>query len=158
MTDELREHQKFVDSLDQSAEAVFKCAKYLYGKGMQVAIAPMFKCKDWEDRHNCMDDGDLFIQQRIEVKGLTAEFTNASNWPFGADFIVCAAKTYDRAKPKPYAYMILNKAQTHAAIVYCKTRPYWRKKTITDRRYTNMTQIFYLCPLEHIEWRPLNER
>ena len=124
-------------------------------KGIQVAISPMSKSKGYDDRLEHTDDGDLFIQQRIEVKGLSADFTSGSDWPFRGEFIVCAAHSYDQAKPKPYAYMILNRNRTHVAIVYGKSRPHWTTKRIKDGRYEDMTQEFYLCPLEHVDFRIL---
>jgi len=150
-----RDHTRFIEHLDASNPTVFQCAKFFYDKGIQVAISPMSKSKGYDDRLDHTDDGDLFIQQRIEVKGLSADFTNGADWPFGAEFIVCAAHSYDRAKPKPYAYMILNRNRTHVAIVYGKSRPHWTSKRIKDGRYEDMTQKFYLCPLEHVDFRQL---
>jgi len=150
-----RDHTRFIEHLDASNPTVFQCAKFFYDKGIQVAISPMSKSKGYDDRLEHTDDGDLFIQQRIEVKGLSADFTNGADWPFGAEFIVCAAHSYDRAKPKPYAYMILNRNRTHVAIVYGKSRPHWTSKRIKDGRYEDMTQKFYLCPLEHVDFRQL---
>jgi len=150
-----RDHTRFIEHLDASNPTVFQCAKFFYDKGIQVAISPMSKSKGYDDRLDHTDDGDLFIQQRIEVKGLSADFTNGSDWPFRDEFIVCAAHSYDRAKPKPYAYMILNRNRTHVAIVYGKSRPQWTTKRIKDGRYEDMTQEFYLCPLEHVDFRAL---
>ena len=149
-----RDHARFLEHLDASNPAVFQCAKFFYDKGIQVAISPMTKSKDYNDRLNHTDDGDLYIQQRIEVKGLSRDFTDGSDWPF-KDFIVCAAHSYDRAKPKPYAYMILNKNRTHVAIVYGKSRPHWTTKFIKDSRYEDLTQEFYLIPVEHVDFRAL---
>ena len=149
-----RDHARFLEHLDASNPAVFQCAKFFYDKGIQVAITPMTKSKDYNDRLNHTDDGDLYIQQRIEVKGLSRDFTDGSDWPFD-DFIVCAAHSYDRAKPKPYAYMILNRKRTHVAIVYGKSRPHWTTKFIKDSRYEDLTQEFYLIPIEHVDFRAL---
>ena len=149
-----RDHARFLEHLDASNPAVFQCAKFFYDKGIQVAITPMTKSKDYNDRLNHTDDGDLYIQQRIEVKGLSRDFTDGSDWPFD-DFIVCAAHSYDRAKPKPYAYMILNRNRTHVAIVYGKSRPHWTTKFIKDSRYEDLTQEFYLIPIEHVDFRAL---
>ena len=149
-----RDHARFIEHLDASNPAVFQCAKFFYDKGIQVAISPMTKSKDYNDRLNHTDDGDLYIQQRIEVKGLSRDFTDGSDWPF-KDFIVCAAHSYDRAKPMPYAYMILNRKRTHVAIVYGKSRPHWTTKFIKDSRYEDLTQEFYLIPVEHVDFRAL---
>ena len=63
-----RDHTRFIEHLDASNPAVFQCAKFFYDKGIQVAISPMSKSKGYDDRLEHTDDGDLFIQQRIEVK------------------------------------------------------------------------------------------
>ena len=159
MTDELRQrdHERFVKHLDASSEAVFKCAEYLYLRGVQVAICPMTKSKGYDDRLDHQDNGDLYIQQRIEVKHSSRDFTCIADWPF-TDFIVCARHSYDNANPKPYAYMILNAEKTHVAVVYGRLKAQWWVKTLTDKRYEDMTQEFYMCKPEIVEIKTLHER
>ena len=87
-------HKKFLSHLDNSTEAVFIAALYLHKKGLDVRINAMQRAKSHKDWKNCKDDGDMYIYKndktyRIEVKGLSCDFTNASDWMF-RDFIVCA--------------------------------------------------------------------
>tara|TARA_X000001382_G_C3140483_1_gene169407 strand:+ start:486 stop:944 length:459 start_codon:yes stop_codon:yes gene_type:complete len=145
-------HIKFLEHLDESKNAVFKCAEYFYKKGIPVEIQPMQKAKRHKDWKDHTDDGDLLISQRIEVKNVSADFTSENDWKFGNKFIVCAKHSWDMAQLKPYAYMIVNKNKTHVAIVYGKTKKHWFVEERTDKRYDNVKQEFYFCPLDKIIW------
>ena len=153
-------HQKFLQHLDSSSESVFIVAKFLYLKGFDVKISGLSKAERHSDWKKHKDDGDLFLyhkgkEHRIEVKGLSCDFTGKGDWVF-SDFIVCAKHSFDNAIKKPLAYFILNKDRTHAAIVKSITKNKWRVVTRSDHRYENVTQEFYVCPFECINWIKLN--
>lgn len=99
---------------------------------------------DWKAH---ADSGDLFISQRVEVKQLSVCFTCAADWPFGEKFIVCARHAFDRAKPKPYAYVILSADREAIAFVKADTSGQWRVERRKDSRYDNVEQEFYLVPV-----------
>jgi len=150
---------KFLSHLDASTTAVFTAALYFYEKGLDVRIGGLRKCTSHQNYMDFVDDGDLFVynqgeSNRIEVKNLSAQFTCAEDWPF-RDFMVCAKNAYDNATPKPYAYMIFNKNRTHIAIVKGDTHKHWKVVSRTDRRYDNYTQDFYICDLEHIQFKSI---
>jgi hypothetical protein len=148
-------HSLFLKFLDESHAAVWRVAGWLKERGFPVVVMPITKAKtrsEWQDHS---DSGDLYIQQRVEVKRLTANFTGQHDWPFGDKFIVCSRHSFDRAKPKPYAYVILNSDMTHAAIVKTDTRDKWTVSTRTDSRFVDHTQEFYFCPLDNIKWETL---
>lgn len=154
-------HNKFLKHLDDSTKAVFLVAKHLYLKGFDVRINALKKAKKHSDWKKYKDDGDLFIfhnkkSYRIEVKGLSCDFTNKNDWCF-KDFIVCAKHSFDNANPKPYAYFILNKKRTHCAIVKETTSDNWNIVSRKDNRYENVVQYFYTCDLNKIEWIELSE-
>ena len=150
-------HKRFLEHLDDSIDTVFIVAKYLYHKtGMDIKINSLERASKHSEWNRCKDDGDLYlfkdnISYRIEVKGLSCDFKNNDDWPF-RDFIVCAKHSFDHADPKPYAYFILNKNRTHAAIVRTHTSDSWHVVERADKRYNNITQCFYICDFEHIEW------
>ena len=149
-------HNKFLKHLDDSSEAVFTVAKHLYLKGLDVRINALKKAEKHSDWKKYKDDGDLFVfndekSYRIEVKGLSCDFTNKNDWCF-KDFIVCAKHSFDNANPKPYAYFILNKKRTHCAIVKETTSSTWNIVKRKDNRYKDITQEFYICDLNKIEW------
>jgi len=96
------------------------------------------------------DDGDLEILQRIEVKRrMSLTFSSAKDFPYPT-LIVDACHCFDKARPKPYAYVILNREMNAAFIVDVKaTRPHWVKTTKQDR-FKGRERSFYECPIEHI--------
>lgn len=149
-------HKKFLKHLDDSVDSVFIASRYLYDKGLDVRINSMRKAKNHKEWKEFKDDGDLFVykkdkQFRVEVKGLSCNFTNSKDWPF-RDFIVCAKHSYDISKVKPFAYIILNQNRTHIAIVKTNTFSNWNVVSRKDNRYQDVTQDFYTCPLNSIEW------
>jgi len=149
-------HKKFLKHLDNSSDAVFIVARYLYDKGMDVRINSLKKSKKHSDWKKYKDDGDLFVyvndvEHRIEVKGLSCEFTNKDDWCF-RDFIVCAKHSFDLASKKPSAYFILNKQKTHVAVVKTKYHDTWNVVSRIDHRYKNVAQKFYTCSLDKIDW------
>ena len=149
-------HKKFLKHLDDSSDSVFIVARYLYDKGLDVRINSLKRAKTHADWKRFKDDGDLFVYQngneiRIEVKGLSCNFTNKDDWCF-PDFIVCARHSFDISNKKPSAYFILNKQRTHMAIVKTKNHSRWNVVSRVDSRYDNVTQDFYTCSLDDIDW------
>lgn len=147
-------HARFIEHLDESHTAVVKVAEWLSKMGNTVQIAGLHKRKLHEDWKAYADGGDLFIQQRIEVKRRSVDFTSRKDWPYGDKFIVCAKHSFDRAKQKPYAYLILNSSMTHAAVVkVASSRKQWTVEQKTDTRYPDTyRQDFYLCPIELVRF------
>lgn len=147
-----RNFEKFKGHLVDSVDGVLNASRWLNKLGYTVIMPPLSIAKDYNDRLNHLDGGDLFIQQRIEVKTLSAEFTCAEDWPFKQKFIVCAKHSFDNAKPKPYAYLIQNASKTHVAIVPASTHKEWQIEERRDSRYEDLTQLFYLCPLHLVKF------
>ena len=67
--------KRFVEHLGDSHDGVWNVAHWLNDKGYSVTVPPTSVAKSYEDRMNHVDGGDLFIQQRIEVKTLGINFT-----------------------------------------------------------------------------------
>ena len=110
----------------------------------------------YKNRHAFMDDGDIEISQKIEVKVLGYQFTGREDWPFHR-FAVCNVNAWDRASRKPYAYLIWSSDRHNLAIVYGKTKAHWFSDEMQDRRYNGYTQRSYFCPMEFIRWTNKNE-
>ena len=142
-------HQWFLKELDKSAKAVWMVAHWLNSRGHNVTVNAAGRAPTHADWVDYADNGDLNISLRVEVKALTADFTSAEDWPFRGKFIVCAKHAFDRAVPKPYGYIYLNKAKTNMAMVMCQTSKKWYVEKRTDKR-TNIEQEFYLCPLDEV--------
>lgn len=145
-------NDRFISHLQQSNEAVWTVANWLHSRGNNVTVNAAGVRPSHEDWKEYADQGDLYISQRVEVKGLSAEFSCREDWPFGQKFIVCAKNAFDRATPKPHSFIYLNKARTHAAIVMGSTSAKWYVENRKDSRYDDYQQDFYFCPLDQVKF------
>lgn len=152
MNEKERDHERFVSHLNDSRHGVWLVANWLNKRGNDVTITANSVSKGYEDRLDHIDSGDFYINQRVEVKSLSAEFTCKEDWPFGKELIVCAKHSYDNATPKPYMYILLNKAKTHAIIVMGVKSNTWTVKRYKDKRYENMEQDFYISSVEDVKF------
>jgi len=138
-------HEKFQAHLRASNHATWLVARWLTERGRNVNVRGLHVAPRADDWQEYADQGDLEVLLRVEVKQLSADFTDAADWPF-PDFMVCAKHSWDAANPKPYRYCYLNAAGTHMAILNPrKTRKSWWVVTRTDSRYDNIEQEFYVC-------------
>jgi|TARA_R110000796_G_scaffold48633_4_gene116554 hypothetical protein len=149
-------HQRFLMHLEKSTTAVFVAARYLHDQGLDVRISAMKKASSHKDWKKFKDDGDLFMykegeEYRIEVKGLSREFEGPEDIKYPT-MTICAKHSFDSADPKPYAYMMFNKALTHIAIVRVDKSENWSVKRLQDKRYDNVFQDFYNCPVKDIQF------
>lgn len=151
-------HEKFLSHLDASKEAVFRVADWLMSSGLSVRLAGVQRAPERDQWKEFADSGDIFIEKRIEVKRLSRDFSSEADWPFGRAFIVCAKHAWDRAQPKPEAFIIVSSNMQHCAIVRGRTRMHWVVERRKDSRYDGVEQEFFLCPMEHVEWLPLDRR
>jgi hypothetical protein len=149
---------KFHKHLEASEQAVWRAAQWLQSNGRQVLVMPITKTPTHAQWKQHADSGDLYIQQRIEVKRRGVHFTGPHDWPHGDIFFVCAKHSWDRAKPKPHAYMIFNSDMTHVAIVLGESHAKWTVVNKEDSRYKNYRQDFYCLPTkdEAIQWVEVN--
>ncbi|QDP46884.1 MAG: hypothetical protein GOVbin406_73 [Prokaryotic dsDNA virus sp.] len=153
----MENHERFLSHLDKSSEAVFAAAAFLHKKGLDVRINATRRASSHSEWKKYRDDGDIYAYDkkgnsyRVEAKGLSCDFTSVRDWKF-KDFMVCAKHSFDSASPKPYAYIILNKNKTHAAIVRSSTSSCWETVSRKDSRYDNVVQEFYTCPMGSIDW------
>jgi hypothetical protein len=112
----------FLTRLRASVAPVCAVAAWLVRNGHTVRIPGLRVRPDASQWRSFADAGDLFVLKdqapdlRIEVKSTTRHFTNAEDWPF-PDMLVCGARHYDDADPKPHRFFIVNPDRTHAAIV-----------------------------------------
>jgi len=147
-----RDFQRFVKHLHDSREGVVSAANWLNSLGYSVTMPPSTVSDSYENRMDHVDNGDLYINMRVEVKRLGIEFTSKEDWKFGDKFIVCAKHSFDNAKPKPYAYIIQSLDLTHIAVVNSSTCKQWYSEKRKDSRYEDMTQNFYLCPIDLVRF------
>ena len=150
-----RDHAKFIKNLDDSDESVWIAAMHLNQMGVPVTVRTHTKSESYDDRLNHLDQGDLEIVQRVEVKGLSTEFTCKDDFPFKS-IIVCAKHSWDFANPKPYAYMLLNKNRTHYGLIKGETRESWFVDSFKDKRYESMVQECYKTNLDNVTFGEIN--
>lgn len=154
-----RDHQRFVKHLNDSRYGVWLVADWLNENyKFDVKITANTVSNGYDDRMEHVDRGDLYIskpdkeEMRVEVKSLSAEFTCKEDWPFGKQLIVCAKHSYDNSEPKPYMYVLLSNAKTHAIIIKGSDHDKWTVKTYPDKRYENMVQNFYISSVEDVKF------
>jgi hypothetical protein len=137
----------FVADLIESQRAVWYAARLLNEMGYNVTIRPQNIRPSVEQMSEFADDGDLEIIQRIEVKRRRQPyFTGKGDFPFPT-MIVDVAHTWDRASPKPFAYLIFNSDLTVCCAVRGETSDMWNRVERWDRGKSR-TRTFYECPLD----------
>jgi hypothetical protein len=146
----------FINDLRESRTAVSIAAEWLNRKGYPVVIKPTFERPKSSDMAEFADDGDLEIMQRIEVKRRKSlTFSSKEDFPYDS-LIVDVCHSYDKAKIKPYAYIILNEKMDCAFIAYSKHQKHW-KKTVKADRFKGRDREFYECPMEYIKFVKIKE-
>lgn len=141
----------FTDQLASSYQTVYSVAHWLTGKGYSVTMPKRAVAASAKDASTYVDEGDLFLHLRLEVKRRKLDFTCKEDFPF-PDIMVCSRNSYDRADPKPFTYYMVNKAGSHAAIVRSSTSKNWTIQTTKDGRRVNYQQEIYYCPVELLEF------
>lgn len=145
-------HSKFLSHLDTSKDAVWQVARMLNDRGYPVSVPVSAKAETHDDWEHFADNGDLYISQRVEVKQLSVDFTSVADWPFRDKFIVCARHAFDRATPKPFAYVIISRSGQYAAAVFCSDASQWTVEVRTDKRYADVSQQFYFAPMATVRF------
>jgi len=151
-------HEAFIKRLENSSAAVFRVAEWIYAQGWSVKIPAIRYAPYGSNPLDYVDDGDIYMQrdgdwERIDVKHLTTDFTDITDWPYNKT-IVSSQIPVDRANPPSKAYIIVNKAITHAAIVWRATRKHWYVEELYATNYKR-NENFYICPNEYVEFRKI---
>lgn len=150
-------HELFLETLQISEEGRWRIARWLSGRGYSVVLTPLRYAPTREQAPQHADNGDLYVSMRVEAKQLSCDFTARRDWPFGENFIVCSKNSYDKAQPKPYAYLLLSKSGTHVACVFNSSFPRWRVDTRLDSRFGER-QAFYFAPLDAVSFTALEDQ
>jgi hypothetical protein len=149
-------HDNFFELLDASQSTVWMAAQWLVSRGFNVKVNASGKTPDHENWKKYADNGDLEVSQRVEVKRSGYDFTCAQDYPF-ENMIVCAKHSYDNAIPKPYVYLIFNKAGTHVARIYSRQRHEWFEQEKEDGRFKGYKQVFYFINRNKVNFVPLGQ-
>jgi hypothetical protein len=147
----------FVDDLRASQSAVWKVAAWLQAHGHNVIVRRLSIRPNADAAAAFADAGDLEILHKVEVSARSTVFTNAADYPFARGVLVDAVHKWQRATPKPYAYVILNASQTVAAIVLASTFPTWTTATIYNSKTGRGSREVYYCPIDRVQFCSLGE-
>lgn len=146
-----RDDPTFVEDLARSREAVEVAARWLGSLGLPVIVHPTFVRPSADRMAEYADGGDLGIVQRVEVKRRSLAFTSADDYPFDTVF-VDARHCFDRARPKPYAYLILNRDMSCAIRVDVRaTIGSWQVVEGLDRS-KGRDRAWYACPKSLVQF------
>jgi hypothetical protein len=152
-------HKRFLKHLSESGEAVEKAAAWFKGKGYEVEVPETRFAGTHLDWKDYADEGDLFVRKevdavwdRIEVKRRGVEFSCREDYPFPS-FFVCARHSFDRARLKPFAFLIFDSDLSHMGIVFGSGWQRWRVVKRFDRRYEGVWQAIYEADLGDVRFR-----
>lgn len=153
------QHAKFQQRFIHSSRAVFAHAEHLHVSGYRVEIPPLRVAPTAADHAEYADDGDLFVlpggdwRVRYEVKGLGYDFESRGTWPHRR-FYVDRKHRIDSEFDKISAWVYLNPALTHFALVLPHTRPHWFVHNGFNSKTGNYEDN-YCCPLELVDFYKL---
>jgi hypothetical protein len=163
----------FEQDLENSKPAVDAVAAWLRRRGRGVYVRPVVVRPDPSVRHLYADKGDMMVYPGPIPDGLAAPPPGGTRFEGkhrpGIDFkgktrregfpyvtlIVDVITTWDKADPKPHAYVIANKSLTGCFVVKGATSPHW--KTVTrycaaQGRYRD----YYEVGMEHVEYHAMD--
>jgi hypothetical protein len=138
----------FAEDLLKSQKSVWAVARWLQERfHLPVSLRPINIRPKIEDMLDYVDQGDIEVIRRIEVKHRNVDFTHAGDYPYRT-VSVTTAPSFDRANPKPTAYIIVNRAMTHCIIINVAAT---RKDWVLERKHWKAKmrdQHLYMCPVE----------
>lgn len=154
------QHQKFLNRLTKSADAVFAVAKYLHMRGNKVEISGMRKAPTAGEHMNYVDDGDLYIidgdkRSRVEVKGISKNFSGMKDFPY-QHLMISSEKRVNNVWEKVDYWVILSQDMRCAAMVLGKTKPLWEVISIKASNTGNWERN-YVSPLSLVKWIKIKE-
>jgi hypothetical protein len=142
----------FVQDLKDSCKHVAKVAEWLRSTGKSVKVNPIHIRDNVRNMSQFADGGDIEVDgKRVEVKQRRVRFFSRESFPYET-IIVDAAHIWDKADPKPVAYILTNEEVTGCLIVKADTFEHWTRLEKWDR-FKNRNRFFYECPIEHTVFR-----
>ena len=146
--------ESFIKRFKQSHHTEMVIAVWLLGRGNEVRVPPKHLRKDWSERLNHADEGDLIVNGlRCEVKGKRQKL-EMGKWPF--PYALLSSKfSYDRAEKKPDIYFLVSGDYSCVAVVDAnKTRDQW--KVVSQQDFErNETYDAYCIDPSLLKWYEL---
>lgn len=146
----------FVDDLRRSQRWPVVIAHWFQKRGFDVIIRGQRIRPSADERFAFADGGDLHVLQRIEVKHRPdIDFDSVESFPYD-EIIVDVAHSWDKARPKPFAYFIVNASGTGAFIVYGRFEREWRRGRCFDNHAGREREFLY-CPMRLVKYVKLQD-
>jgi len=149
------QHEKFLQRLAASSQAVLAVARNQHRKGRTVEIPPLHFAPTAAVHEKYSDGGDLYVvtRRRIEVKHLGVNFTGPFDWPF-KEVLVSSAASVERAKGSVLYYVSVSNDLSCACIIPGDTSERWYKVEKLNS-VTGNVEKFYACPIACAQFEEL---
>ena len=144
----------FIERFKQSGRSEMAVAVWLLSRGNEVKVPQKHLRKDWSERLNHADEGDLIVNGlRCEVKGHRFKM-EMEKWPF--PYALLSSKfSYDRMEKKPDFYFHIGSDYSCVAVVDVgKTRDTWTVVSQRDKE-RNETYDAYCIDPSLLQWYEL---
>lgn len=143
--------KQFIDNLRKSLPGVLVMAGWFVALGRNVKIPGIHVRPSRDLIQEFVDEGDLFVEYRWEVKSTRYEWTTREDFKL-PQILICDKHAHDACKRTPDYYALLNQARTHAIVVDVgRTRKHWWS-AVKRNSVSGEDQEFYFCPLECGTW------
>lgn len=137
---------QFVNDFLQSSQYVNLVAYWFSVNGISSRILPNMLRPEVGRRFDFMDNGDIEIHLKVEVKHRSIDFTSRDDYPYPTILIDEVYKV-DKKSRDLYAYVILNERADTCIMIYKYTISKWRKVEKRDRT-AGEARMFYEVPKE----------
>lgn len=140
-----------------SRENQYLVAGALAKQGYFVRIIPSLLRPTVEEWREYVDDGDLELTQRIELKHRRdIDFHSVEDYPFPTVIVDEVRKADLKHRVTLFGYMILNASLTGYLFIPRSTRAEWILEELTDSHDdTPRRKKYYLCPRELVKYHRL---
>lgn len=140
----------FKNLLENSEKIVTAFAEVLQNSGYNVRVLPKTLSPSVEERWEHVDDGDIEIIQRIEVKHWpNINFTSVEDIPYKEIIVDEKYKIDKKHNSSLYMYVIVNALCTHCILIPQHTRKHWKVKNKIDGREGRRAS-FYMIDKKYV--------
>lgn len=146
--------KQFITKLRKSLPGVLVVAGWHIAGGKNVKVPGIHVRPNRDLIKEFVDEGDLFVETRWEVKSTRYEWTSRQDFKL-PQVLICDKHAHDSCKRTPDYYALLNQAKTHAIVVaVARTRHLWWSE-VKHNGESGEEQEFYFCPLDCVQWHEL---
>ncbi len=129
----MKSDEEFLKDYETSVDVVGQVVEWLKTKGYNCREIPSDIRPDSSVRMEYMDDGDIEVIQRCEVKYRQIDFDSVEAFPFPTVFIDEEYKLLRHHPATLYGYVIVNKSRTGMLLIPRSTRKLWIRDTRWDK-------------------------